>query len=64
VYLQIYDDPEAESFTTDKKLISVNDPWSSGSETLQKFFYSENVAKTHFRMIPEPYLVPAVSPKV
>jgi hypothetical protein len=64
VYLQIYDDPEAESFTTDKKLISVNGPQISGSETLQKFFYSENVAKTHFRMIPEPYLVPAVSPKV
>jgi hypothetical protein len=40
-----------------KKLISVNGPQISGSETLQKFFYSENVAKTHFRMIPEPYLV-------
>jgi hypothetical protein len=64
VYLQIYDDLEAESFTTDKKLISVNDPRSSGSETLQNFFYSENVAKNHFRMIPEPYLVPAVSMKV
>jgi hypothetical protein len=57
VYLQIYDDPEAEIFTTDKKLIYVNVPQSSGSETLQKFFYSENVTKTHFRMIPEPYLV-------
>jgi hypothetical protein len=57
VYLQIYDDPEAEIFTTDKKLISVNGPQSLGSETLQKIFYSENVAKTHFRMIPEPYLV-------
>jgi hypothetical protein len=64
VYLQIYDDPEAESFTTDKKLISVNGPQSSGSETLQKIFYSENVAKTHFRMIPEPYLAQAISPKV
>jgi hypothetical protein len=57
VYLQIYDDPEAEIFTTDKKLIFVNGPQSSGSEMLQKFFYSENVAKTDFRMIPEPYLV-------
>jgi hypothetical protein len=36
----------------------------SGSETLQKIFYSENSAKTHFRMIPEPYLVQAISPKV
>jgi hypothetical protein len=57
VYIQIYDDPEAEIFTKDKKLISVNGPWSLGSETLHKIFYSENVAKTHFRMIPEPYLV-------
>ena len=40
VYLQIYDDPEAEIFTTDKKLISVNSPQSLGSETLQKRFYS------------------------
>jgi hypothetical protein len=57
VYLQIYDDPEAEMFTTDKKIISINGPWSSGSETLQKTFYSENSVKTHFRMIPESYLV-------
>jgi hypothetical protein len=64
VYLQIYDDPKAEIFTTDKKLISVNGPWSSGSEMLQKFFYSENFAKTHFRMIPELYLVQAISQKV
>jgi hypothetical protein len=60
----MYDDPEPEIFTTDKKLISVNGPWSSGSETLQKIFYSKNSAKTHFRMIPEPYLVQAISPKV
>jgi hypothetical protein len=64
VYIQIYDDPEYEIFTTDKKLISVNGPLSSGSETLQKIFYSENSEKTHFRMIPEPYLVQAISPKV
>jgi hypothetical protein len=64
VYLQIYDDPEAESFTIDKKLISINGLQSSGSETLQKIFYSENFAKTHFRMIPEPYLSQAISPKV
>jgi hypothetical protein len=38
VYLQIYDDPEAEIFTTDKELISVNGPQISVSETLQKFF--------------------------
>jgi hypothetical protein len=57
VYIQIYDDPEAELFTTDKKLFFVNVPWSSGSETLYKMFYSENAAKTHFRMIPESYLV-------
>jgi hypothetical protein len=61
VYLKIYDDPEAEHFTTDKKLISVNGPQSSGSEMLQKNFYSENLEKTHFRMIPEPYLVLAIS---
>jgi hypothetical protein len=54
VYIQIYDDPEAEIFTIDKKLISINVPWSLGSETLQKIICSENVAKTHFRMIPEP----------
>jgi hypothetical protein len=64
VYLQIYDDPEDERFTTDKKIISVNGPWSLGSETLQKMFYSENAAKTHFRMIPEPYLVQDISLKV
>jgi hypothetical protein len=64
VYIQIYDDPEAEIFTTYKKLIYVNDPWRLGPETLQNFFYSKNAAKTHFRMIPEPYLVQAISPKV
>jgi hypothetical protein len=64
VYLQIYDEPEAKNFTTDKKLIFVNEPHISGSETLQICFYIENAAKTHFRMIPEPYLVPAISPKV
>jgi hypothetical protein len=64
VYLQIYDDPEYELFTIDKKLISVNGPQISGSETLQKSFYSENSVKTHFRMIPEPYLVQAISLKV
>jgi hypothetical protein len=63
-YLQIYDDPEDEIFTTDKKLIFVNGPQISGSETLPKMFYSENSAKTHFRMIPEPYLVQAIYPKV
>jgi hypothetical protein len=41
VYLQIYDDPEAESFTTDKKLISINGPQILGSETLQIFFISK-----------------------
>jgi hypothetical protein len=60
----MYDDLEAEIFTTDKKIISLNGPQSSGSETLQKCFYSENYAKTHFRMIPEPYLVQAISLKV
>jgi hypothetical protein len=64
VYLQIYDDPESEIFTTAVILISVNGLRSAGSETLQKKFYSENSAMTHFRMIPEPYLVQAVSPKV
>jgi hypothetical protein len=57
VYLQIFDDPEAEIFTTYKKIIYVNGPQGSGSEILHKKFYSENLAKTHFRMIPEPYLV-------
>ena len=64
MYLQIYDDPEVEIFTTDKKLIYVNYVQREGSETLQKRFYSENSSMTHFRMIPEPYLVQAVSPKV
>jgi hypothetical protein len=64
VYIQIYDDPEAEIFTTDKKLIFVNGPQILGSEMLQKSFYRQNVAKSHFRMIPEPYLVQAISPKV
>jgi hypothetical protein len=35
----------------------------SGSETLQKTFYSENSAMTQFRMIPEPYLAQDVSRK-
>jgi hypothetical protein len=30
--------------------------WSSGSEMLQKIFYSENYAMNQFRMILEPYL--------
>jgi hypothetical protein len=64
VYLQIYDDPESEIFTTAVVIISVNVLQSVGYETLQKKFYSENSAMTHFRMIPEPYLVQAVSPKV
>jgi hypothetical protein len=64
VYLQIYDDPEAEIFTEDTLLISVNSLQSSGSEMLQKCFYSENSAMTQFRMIPEPYLVQAISSKV
>ena len=64
MYLQIYDDPESKSFTTYVVLISVNVLRSAGSETLQKIVYSENAAMTHFRMIPEPYIVPAVSPKL
>ena len=64
MYIQIYDDPEAEIFTIDTILIFVNGLQRAGSETLQKFFYSENSAMTHLRMIPEPYLVEAVSPKV
>jgi hypothetical protein len=64
VYIQIYDDPESENITTDVILISVNGLRSAVSETLQKKFYNENSAMTHFRMIPEPYIVPAVSPKV
>jgi hypothetical protein len=63
VYIQIYDDPEAEIFTTDALLISVNFLQSSGSATLHKKIYSENSTMTHFRMIPEPYLVQVVSPK-
>ena len=60
----MYDDPEAEIFTTDTLPIYVNGVQSSGSETLQKIFYSQNFTMTHFRMIPEPYLVQDVSPKV
>jgi hypothetical protein len=51
-------------FTTDTLLIYVNILESSGSETLHKIFYSENSAMTQFRMIPEPYLAQAVSPKL
>jgi hypothetical protein len=36
----------------------------SGSEMLHKIFYRENSAMTHFRMIPEPYLLQDLSPKV
>jgi hypothetical protein len=64
VYLQIYDDPEAEIFTKDTLLISINSLWSSGSEKLQKKNYSENSTMNQFRMIPERYLVQDVSPKV
>jgi hypothetical protein len=64
VYLQIQDDPEAEIITTFTLLISVNGLQRKRSETLQKMFYSENSAMTHFRIIPEPYLVQVVSPKV
>jgi hypothetical protein len=64
VYLQIYDDPEAEISIKDTLLISENILQSSGSEKLQKIFYSENSAMTQFRMIPEPYLTKGVSPKV
>jgi hypothetical protein len=64
VYLKIYDEPEDESFTTDTLLISVNILWISGSETLQKNFYSKNSAMPQFRMIPEPYLSQDVYPKL
>jgi hypothetical protein len=64
VYLQIYDDPEAEISITNTLLISENILQISGSETLQKKNYSENSAMTQFRMIPEPYLTKGVSPKV
>jgi dynactin complex subunit len=64
VYLQIYDDPEAELFTIDTLLIFVNILQISVSEALQKSFYRENSAMTQFRMIPEPYLVQDISPKV
>ena len=64
VYLQIYDDPKDEHFTIDTLLISVNLLWRSGSEMLQKLFYSKNSIMTHFRMIPEPYLVQAISTKL
>ena len=60
----MYDDPEDTIFTIDTLLISVNFLQSSRSETLQKKNYSENSAMTRFRMIPEPYLVQVVSPKV
>jgi hypothetical protein len=36
----------------------------SRSETSQKNFYSENSAMTKFRMIPEPELAQAISPKL
>ena len=64
MYLQIYDEPEAEIFTTGTLLISVNILRILGFEMLQKSFYSENSAMTHVRMIPEPYLLQAVFAKV
>jgi hypothetical protein len=60
VYIQFLDDPKAEIFTTNTLLIYVNILWRLGSETLQKSFYSENSAMTHFSMIPKPYLVHVV----
>jgi hypothetical protein len=64
VYLKMYDELEAEPFTTNTLLIYVNILWILGSETLQKEFFSENSEMTHFRMIPEPYLAQDVSTKV
>jgi hypothetical protein len=64
VYIKNYNDPESEICTKDTLLISINSLQSSGSEMLQKKIYSDNSAMTHFRMIPKPYLVQAVSPKV
>jgi hypothetical protein len=64
VYPQIYDDPEYEIFTKDALLIYVNSLQSLGYEMLQKKNYSENSAMNQFRIIPEPYLVQVVSPKV
>ena len=64
MYLQIYDDPEAEIFTIDTLRISVNGLYISGFETLHKKIYSENSTMIKFRMIPEPYLVHVVSTKV
>jgi hypothetical protein len=48
----------------DTLLIYINSLQISVSETLQKHFYSKNSAMTQFRMIPEPYLVQVISPKV
>ena len=60
----MYDDLEAEFFSKNTLLIYVNSLQNSGSETLQKTFYSENSAMTQFRMIREPYLAQAISLKV
>ena len=64
MYLQIYDDPEAESFTKDTILIFVNSLHILGFETLQNKFYRENPAMTQFRMIPESYLTKDLSLKL
>ena len=64
VYLQIYDDPESEIFTTYTILFFVNGIHIVGFEMLQKIFYRETSSMTQFKMIPEPYLVQAVSLKV
>ena len=56
VYLQNYDDPEAETIITTTLIIFVNSLWVLGFETSQKQFYRENSTMTKFRMIPEPYI--------
>jgi hypothetical protein len=60
----MYNDPEAETFTKDSLLTSVNIIRSSGSETLQKNVYRENFAMPQFRTILEPYIMQALSAKL
>jgi hypothetical protein len=64
VYLQKCDDPEAEFFITTTLIISSNSLYVLRSETSQKKNYSKNFEMPKFRMIPEPDLTQAISPKV
>jgi hypothetical protein len=64
VYIQNYDDPKDEFFTTYTLIITHNILRVSRSEASQKNNYSENYVMAKFRMILEPDLPQDISMKV